>query len=135
GMGDGAGWVIASGGGQQLSNALAAHLRMLGGEIAAGQLVRSIDDLPRARAILCDLSPRPLLRIAGHRLPAAYRKKLERYRYGMAVFKVDWALDAPIPWRASECAQAGTVHLGATIEEIRRSERDAWDGRLADRPF
>jgi len=97
--------------------------------------VASIDDLPPARAILCDLSPKPLLRIAGHRFPAWYRRKLERYRYGMGAFKVDWALDAPIPWRSSQCAQAGTVHLGGTLEEISRSEREAWEGRVTERPF
>ena len=130
-----AGWVIPRGGAQQLTNALAAHLRALGGEIVTDRPVRSLDDLPPARAILCDLSPKPFLRIAGHRLPAWYRRRLERYRYGMGVFKIDWALDAPIPWRAGECARAGTVHLGATLDEIRRSERDAWEGRLSDRPF
>jgi len=130
-----AGWVIPRGGAQQLTDALAAHLGALGGEIVTDRPVRSLDDLPPARAILCDLSPKPFLRIAGHRLPAWYRRRLERYRYGMGVFKIDWALDAPIPWRAGECARAGTVHLGATLDEIRRSERDAWEGRLSDRPF
>ncbi len=85
--------------------------------------------------MLCDLSPRPLLRIAGERLPAAYRRQLERYRYGMAAFKVDWALDAPIPWRAEACTRAATVHLGGTLEEIARSERDVWEGRISDRPY
>ena len=130
-----AGWVMPRGGAQQLTNALAAHLKSLGGEIVTGTPVRSVDDLPPARSILCDLSPKPLLRIAGHRFPLWYRRKLERYRYGMASFKVDWALDAPIPWRAEGCARAGTVHLGGTIEELARSERDAWEGRIADRPF
>jgi phytoene dehydrogenase-like protein len=129
------GWVIPRGGAQRLSEALATHLRRLGGDIVVGHPVRSLDDLPATRAILCDLSPAPFLRIAGHRLPDWYRRKLERYRYGMGAFKVDWALDGPIPWRAAECAQAGTVHLGATLEEIGGSERDAWEGRLADRPF
>jgi phytoene dehydrogenase-like protein len=130
-----AGWVIPRGGAQQLTNALAAHLRSLGGEIVAGQPVRSLADLPAARAILCDLSPKPFLRIAGRQLPSWYRRKLERYRYGMAAFKVDWALEAPIPWRAAECARAGTVHLGATLDEIGRSELDAWKGRISHRPF
>ena len=130
-----AGWVAPRGGAQRLSNALAAHLESLGGEIVTGAAVTSVDDVPPARAILCDLSPKPLLRIAGHRFPAWYRRKLERYRYGMAAFKVDWALDGPIPWRAGDCAQAGTVHLGGTIEEIARSERDAWDGRASEHPF
>jgi phytoene dehydrogenase-like protein len=130
-----AGWVLPRGGAQQLTDALAAHLRSLGGEIVADSRVRSVDDLPPARAVLCDLSPKPLLQIAGHRFPRWYRRKLERYRYGMGVFKVDWALDAPIPWRAASCAQAATVHLGGTLAEIARSERDAWGGRHAERPF
>lgn len=130
-----AGWVMPRGGSQMLSNALAAHLRSLGGEIVTGSRVASLDDLPPARAILCDLSPKPFLAIAGHRLPAAYRRTLERYRYGMGVFKVDYALDAPIPWRADACQRAGTVHVGGTLEEIARSERDAWEGRATERPF
>jgi len=91
--------------------------------------------LSSARVTLCDLSPRPLLRIAGHRFPANYRRKLERYQYGLGAFKVDWALDGPIPWRSEACRRAGTVHLGATLREIAVSERDAWDGRVSDRPF
>jgi phytoene dehydrogenase-like protein len=130
-----AGWVMPRGGSQMLSNAMAAYLRSLGGEIATGSRVDSIDDLPPARAVLCDLSPRPFLRIAGHRLPLAYRRRLERYRYGMGVFKADWALDAPIPWRNDACRRAGTVHVGGTLEEMIVSERDAWRGRHAERPF
>lgn len=130
-----AGWVLPRGGAQSLSNALAAHLRSLGGEIVTGTRVRSVDELPPARAILCDLSPGPLLQIAGHRFPPRYRRALERYRYGMGVFKVDWALDGPIPWRSADCGRAATVHLGGTLEEIARSERDAWSGRHAERPF
>ena len=130
-----AGWPMPRGGAQRLTDALAAHLRSLGGEIVAGVPVTSIDDLPRAKAVLCDLSPRPLLRIAGHRFPDWYRRTLERYRYGPGVFKVDWALDAPIPWRAAPCSSAGTVHLGGTLEEIARAERETWEGRAAERPF
>jgi phytoene dehydrogenase-like protein len=130
-----AGWVFPRGGSQRLAAALAAHLTSLGGEIVTGTPVKSVDELPASRAVLCDLSPRPLVGIAGHRFPAWYRRKLERYRYGMGAFKVDWALDAPIPWRAAECARAATVHLGATLEEIARSERDAWEGRTSERPF
>ncbi|OLD15652.1 MAG: FAD-dependent oxidoreductase [Acidobacteria bacterium 13_1_40CM_3_65_5] len=130
-----AGWVLPRGGAQRVANALGAHLESLGGEIVTGVRVSSVDELPAARAVLCDLSPTPLLRIAGHKFPAWYRRKLERYRYGMGAYKVDWALAAPIPWRAAECARAGTVHLGGTIEEIARSERDAWEGRIAARPF
>lgn len=130
-----AGWVLPRRGAQSVSNALAAHLRSLGGEIVTGAPVRSLDELPPARAILCDLSPKPLLRIAGHRFPPWYRRKLERYRYGMGAYKVDWALDGAIPWRAAECARAGTVHLGGTLEEIARAERDTWNGRVVERPF
>jgi len=130
-----AGWMAPRGGAQKLTDALAAHLRSLGGEIVVGAPIESIDDLPPAKAILCDVSPRPLLKMAGHRFPGAYRRALERYRYGAGVFKVDWALDAPIPWRSAACSRAGTVHVGGSLDEIARSEQDAWAGRPADRPF
>jgi phytoene dehydrogenase-like protein len=103
--------------------------------VVAGTAVTSIDALPPAKIVLCDLSPRPLLRIAGHRFPPSYRRALERYRYGMGVFKVDWALAAPIPWQAADCRRAGTVHLGGTLPEIAASEAAAWAGRVAERPF
>jgi phytoene dehydrogenase-like protein len=130
-----AGWPLPRGGSQNVSDALAAYLRSLGGEIVTHTRVESLAKLPDARAVLCDLSPRPFLRIAGDRLPTSYRRALERYRYGMGVFKVDFALDRPIPWRDAVCAQAGTVHCGGTFAEMAQSERDAWDGRVADRPF
>ena len=130
-----AGWPIARGGSQRIADALASYLRSLGGEIVTGRRVDSVDDLPRSKAMLCDLSPRPFLRIAGHRLPAGYRRALERYRYGMGVFKVDWALDAPIPWRAARCAEAATIHVGGSLEEMARSERGAWEGRASEQPF
>jgi phytoene dehydrogenase-like protein len=129
------GWPLPRGGSQRLADALAGYLRSLGGEIVTGVRVDSLDALPASRAVLCDVSPRSLLRIAGDRLPAGYRRSLERYRYGMGVFKMDWALDGPIPWRDAECAQAGTVHVGGTLAEMARSERDAWEGRVAERPF
>jgi phytoene dehydrogenase-like protein len=129
------GWVMPRGGAQRLSDALGAYFRSLGGEIVTGTRIRSLDDLPPSRAVLCDLSPRPFLKIAGHRLPAAYRSRLERYRYGMAAFKVDWALDAPIPWRAEACAGAGTLHLGGTLDEIALSEREVSNGGTPERPY
>jgi len=129
------GWVIPRGGAQKLTDALVAHLRALGGEVVADRRVTSLDELPPARAVLCDLSPRPFLRIAGSRLPVAYRRSLERYRYGMGVFKVDWALDAPLPWRAAACARASTVHICGTMAELNRSENDAWAGVAPERPF
>jgi phytoene dehydrogenase-like protein len=130
-----AGWSLPRGGAQTLADALAAHLRSLGGDIVTGTPIASIDQLPPAQAVLFDLSPRPLLRVAGSEFTPRFQRALRRFRYGMGVYKVDWALDGPIPWRNPECARAGTVHLGGTLDEIASSERDAWDGRHADRPF
>ena len=129
------GWPFPAGGAQQLSNALASLLRSLGGTIVTGERVSNVDDLPKARAILCDLSPRPLLRIAGHRFPEPFRRRLAEYRYGMGAFKVDWALDAPIPWRDPRVGQAGTVHVGGSLDEIAVSELDTWRGNIPERPF
>ena len=129
------GWCLPRGGAQQLTNALAAHLRGLGGTIVTGTPVTSVDELPPSRAVLFDLSPRPLLRIAGHRFPVSYRRALERYKYGMGVYKVDYALATPIPWSNQECALAPTVHVGGTLDEIAASERAAWTGQPAARPF
>jgi len=130
-----AGWVLPRGGAQRLTDALVAHLESLGGEVVADHRVTSLDDLPPARAVLCDLSPQPFVRIAGDRLPPSYRRRLERFRYGMGVFKADWALDGPIPWRAAACTRAATVHVGGTFDEIIRSEEQAWSGPPAERPF
>jgi phytoene dehydrogenase-like protein len=129
------GWPIPRGGAQNITNALVRHLQSLGGEVIADTRVANIDTLPPAKAILCDLSPRPLLQMAGHRFPGWYRRALDKYRYGMGVFKVDWALDAPIPWKAEDCRRAGTVHLGGTLNEIAECEKDVWEGRIAARPF
>jgi len=129
------GWPIPRGGAQNLTNALASCLQSLGGHIVTGLRVESIDELPAARAVLCDLVPRGLLRIAGRYLPEGYRRKLERYRYGLAAYKIDWALDGPIPWTAPECARACTVHLGGTLAEIAESERSAWQGKRSSKPF
>jgi phytoene dehydrogenase-like protein len=129
------GWPIPRGGAQNITNALARHLQSLGGEMITDTRVTNIDNLPPAKAILCDLSPRPLLQIAGHKFPGAYRRALEKYRYGMGVFKMDWALEGPIPWKAEACRLAGTVHLGGTLNEIAESEKESWEGRIAVRPF
>lgn len=129
------GWPIPEGGAQKIADALAGYLRTLGGEIVTQRRIESLDDLPAARATLCDVTPRQLLKIAGHRLPARFRRRLERYRYGMAAFKMDWALDGPVPWRDRTCALAGTVHLGGTLEEISSAERAAWEGSSCERPF
>jgi phytoene dehydrogenase-like protein len=129
------GWPLPRGGSQQVSDALASYLRSLGGEIETGQRVESLTDLGEARPVLLDVTPRGLLALAGDRLPTRYRHGLERYRYGPGVFKLDWALDGPIPWQADECAQAATVHLGATLDEIAPSEAAPGRGDIAERPY
>lgn len=129
------GWPFAKGGSQNLTRALVSLLRSLGGEVTTGYRVSSLDELPESRAVLLDVTPRQLLRMSGEHLPSGYRRKLERYRYGMGVFKMDWALSEPVPWRAPECRQAGTVHLGGTMDEISMSERTAWHGGLCERPY
>jgi len=129
------GWPLPRGGAGAIAEALAAYLRDLGGEIVTGAPVESLAELPRARAVLFDLTPRQILRIAGHRLPSGYRHRLERYRYGPAAFKIDWALDGPIPWTARECARAGTLHLGGTLPEIAASERAVRRGAPPEKPF
>jgi phytoene dehydrogenase-like protein len=130
-----AGWPIPRGGSQSIANALASFFRSLGGTIVADQEVTSVSDLSSDALILCDVTPRQLLRIAGGHLPDSYCRKLERYRYGPGVFKLDWALSSPIPWRDADCSRAGTVHLGGTLDEIAGSERAAWEESPCDRPF
>jgi phytoene dehydrogenase-like protein len=129
------GWPFARGGSQQVANALASILRSYGGEIVTSTRVKSLAELPPARAVLCDISPRQLVEIAGDRMPAGYRQRLARYRYGPGVFKMDWTLNSPVPWQAAGCHRAGTVHLGGTLAEIADSERAAWQGRVHDRPY
>lgn len=129
------GWPFPEGGAQRLADALAAGLTALGGRIVTGRRVASMTALPAARAVLFDVTPRQLAALARDRLPAGYLARLHRYRYGPGVFKVDYALAAPIPWRAGACAQAGTVHLGGTLEEIAASERAVWEGKAPERPF
>jgi phytoene dehydrogenase-like protein len=129
------GWPFPRGGSQRIADALAAYFRSLGGEIVTGRRVNSVDELPPARAILLDVTPRQLLALAGHRLTGRYRRALERYRYGPGVFKLDWALAGPIPWRAADCRRAGTVHVGGTLEEIAAAEREVFRGEHPDRPF
>jgi len=129
------GWRLAGGGSQQLGQAMTNYLKALGGEIVTDQPVKSLGDLPPARAWLFDTSPRQLVKIAAERLPSAYCRTLERYRYGPGVFKIDYALDGPVPWRAEECSQAATVHLGGTLEEITLSERLVAGGKHAEKPY
>ncbi len=134
-LGHAVGWPMPRGGSQRIADALSSYFRSLGGEIVTSVPVESIDDLPSARAVLLDVTPRQLIRIAGHRLPSGYRRRLEDYRYGPGVFKVDLALRSPIPWKASECARAGTVHIGGTLEEIVESEREVWEGNHPEKPY
>lgn len=129
------GWPIPRGGAQRLADALASYLRSLGGVIVTGARIDAIADLPPARVILCDLSPRPFLRIAGRVLPDRFRRKLARYRYGLGSYKVDFALDGPVPWRDPAVAGAATVHLGGFLAEIATAEQVALEGRIPERPF
>ena len=129
------GWPIAAGGSQRLADALASHLRALGGEVVTSAPVRSLNDIPPARTVLFDVTPRQLLAITGDRLSDRYRRAIGRYRYGPGVCKIDWALSEPVPWRDNECARAGTVHLGGTLEEMVVSEAAPWRGEHAERPF
>jgi phytoene dehydrogenase-like protein len=129
------GWPFPRGGTQRLTNALVGYLRALGGEVETDHRVEDVDALPPARVVLLDVTPAQLLKLAGHRFPASYRERLRRFRYGPAAFKVDWALEGPIPWRAEACARAGTVHLGGTLEELSASEAAMDRGETPERPF
>lgn len=134
-LGHALGWPLPQGGSQRIADALAAYLRALGGEIVTNTPVKSLDALPSARVVMADITPRQFLGLAADRLPPGYRRQLEGYRYGPGAFKVDWALDGPIPWQAAECLRAGTVHVGGTLEEIAASERAMWHGPPAEAPF
>lgn len=133
------GWPIVAGGAQSLPDALAAHLRDLGGAITTGHQARSLHDLPPADLVLFDTAPNALDTIAGDALTPAYRTRLRHFRRGPAIFKIDYALSEPIPWRAAACRRAGTVHLGGSLAEITASEAAAFNGRIppshADKPF
>lgn len=129
------GWPIPKGGSQSLANALASYFVSIGGKIETGFYVKSLEQLPSAKAILFDITPRQLLQIAGHRFSTIYKWQLEKYRYGMGVFKVDWALDGQVPFISDKAREAGTVHLGNTFEEIASSELATSKGKHPDKPF
>jgi phytoene dehydrogenase-like protein len=129
------GWPVARGGAQSLADALISYARALGVEIVTRRRIRALSELPKAGAVLCDVTPRQLLALAEHALPDSFQRRLQNYRYGMGAYKVDWALSAPVPWRAAECARAATVHIGGTLEEIILSERAAAHGESCERPF
>lgn len=130
------GWPVPKGGAQQITNALAGVLRSFGGRIITGARVDTLHELGSPDLTLCDVTPRQFLRLADRELQGrSFRQLLERYRYGPGIFKVDWALREPIPWKAKECLRAGTVHLGGTLEEVAASEHAVWHGTAVDKPF
>ncbi len=132
----GVGWPVVEGGSQQVVDAMAASLQAMGGTVETGRwVVSSLDELPRAKAVLLDLAPSQVAAIAGSRLPRLYRKQLQRFNYGPGVCKVDWTLSGPVPWTAEACRHAGTVHVGGTFEEIAASEAEVAADRHPDRPF
>jgi phytoene dehydrogenase-like protein len=129
------GWPIPRGGSQSLTNVLCRYLSMFGSTLKTSSRVESLATLPNYDLILCDVTPRQLLKIAGERLSNSYQRQLAGYRYGPGVFKVDYALNCPIPWKASECLRAATVHLGGSFDEIAASELAVRNGLHAERPF
>lgn len=129
------GWPIPKGGSKKIAEALASYFTSLGGKVQTNFYVTSLAQLPSAHAVLFDVTPKQLLQITGHKFSTLYKKQLERYRYGMGVFKIDWALSEPIPFRNKDCSKAGTVHLGNTFEEIASSEYQSAKGRHAEKPF
>jgi len=129
------GWPIPKGGSQSIANALAEYFVSIGGKIETGFYVTSLSQLPCAKAVLFDVTPKQLMKIAGQEFSALYKWQLNKYRYGMGVFKIDWALDAPIPFVNEACRKAGTVHLGNTLEEISASEILSSNGGNPEQPF
>ncbi|MGK2851693.1 MAG: phytoene desaturase family protein [Candidatus Limnocylindrales bacterium] len=129
------GWPMVRGGSAAVAEALASEIRTLGGEISVDRRIGSIDELPPSRVVVFDTTPQALAAIAGSRLPGRTRARFDRFRFGPGVFKIDWALDGPIPWTAVDLRRAATVHLGGTIAEIAASEADVGAGRHPDRPF
>jgi phytoene dehydrogenase-like protein len=129
------GWPFPKGGSQKLADALASHFISLGGEIETSRKINSVEELPSAKAVLFDLTPEQLIKICNKRLPERYERKLQKFRYGPGVFKIDYALSEPVPFTAKECLSAGTVHIGGTIEEISESEKIVWNGGHPEKPF
>jgi len=129
------GWSIPEGGSQRITDALTSYLVKLGGDIITDHEVQSLDQLPPYKILMLDVTPYQFLNIARKQLPASYRRRLSNYKYGPGVFKLDWILDGPIPWKAKECVDAGTVHLGGSLEEIAAAERDVWNNHQPEKPF
>jgi phytoene dehydrogenase-like protein len=133
--GNAVGWPVAAGGSQSIADALASHLQELGGEIRTGERVTTLDQLPSSRAVLFDLSPGLVAAIAGEELPAAYRRRLDRYRLGPGAFKVDYALSGPVPWTFEPARRAGTVHVAGAAADVAASEAASAGGRHPERPM
>jgi phytoene dehydrogenase-like protein len=129
------GWPVPKGGSQSIANALAAYFTSMGGTIETNFTVENLEQLPKSRAVLFDITPKQLLAITGDKFSSLYRWQLNRYRYGMGIFKIDWALKEPIPFTASECKWSGTIHLGNTFEEIANAEQKTSDGQLSEKPY
>jgi phytoene dehydrogenase-like protein len=129
------GWPIPRGGSQSISNALANYLGQLGGKIQVNRRIDNLDQLPKSRATLFDMTAWQFARIAGNQLPSGYRRRLENFRHAPGIFKIDYALGSPIPWKAEACRKAGTIHLGGTLDEIAESEREIARGKIPKRPF
>ena len=129
------GWPVPRNGSQQIATALASYLHELGGRIEVNRRVDNLNDLPKSRVILLDTSVWEFLRIAGQRLPSRYRRRLESFRHAPGIFKIDYALSSPIPWKAEACRHAGTIHLGGSIDEIARAEREVSHGKIPESPF
>ena len=129
------GWPLAAGGSQAIANALASYFTSLGGEIETGFKVERMSQLPKAKAVLFDLTPRQVARIAGDTLSPRYKKKLRNFKLGAGVFKIDYILKEPVPWKDAECKRAGTVHVGGTFQEISESEKSMKEGRHPEKPF
>jgi phytoene dehydrogenase-like protein len=129
------GWPFAAGGSQSIADALVSLLELHGGTIERGRWISSVDELPRSHVVLADTSPRAVVRLLGDRTPSRWRRQVERFQHGPGVFKVDWALDGPVPWRDDEVARAATVHVGGTAPEMIAAEAEVVAGRHPDRPF
>ncbi len=129
------GWPVAKGGSAKIIEAMLSLLKESGGEIETGRRVQSLAELPQADAYLFDTSPRDLVQICEDELPNQYQSKLLSYRHGPGIFKIDYALSEAVPWQSSLCCEAGTVHLGGSVDEIAISEREAWEGRHCEKPF
>ncbi|NIO61060.1 MAG: FAD-dependent oxidoreductase, partial [Gammaproteobacteria bacterium] len=121
------GWPMPEGGSQKIADALASHLVKMGGDIITGSEVQSLDQLPPYKVLMLDVTPKQFLGMAKRQLSDSYKQRLDNYKYGPGVFKVDWILDGPVPWKAKECQTAGTVHVGGYLEEIAAAEKDVWN--------